>query len=62
MMIALKSGLQKFLFLFLIEKRYLQDFITILALAKKYANAEEAYKLHGTVAREVTKGKEEKPL
>lgn len=33
----------------------------MFAWVKKYANAEEAYELHGTTTREAMKGKEEKP-
>lgn len=34
----------------------------MLAQAEKYANANEIYKLHGTMVEEATKGKEEKLL
>ena len=35
-------------FLFSLEKKYPKDFAKMLARVQKYANAKEAYELHGT--------------
>lgn len=56
-MTTLKSRLQKCLFGFLIETMYPQDFVNMLARANKFANAEEAYELNGTTAKEAIKEK-----
>lgn len=43
---AMKGGLQRYLFLFSLEKRALVDFSKMLDRAKKYACTEKAYKVH----------------
>ena len=44
-MAALKSGLQKNDLLFFLEKKYPRDLADLLARAKGYARAEEAFKM-----------------
>lgn len=45
-MIAMKSRLQRYHFLFSLEKRALADFSEMLARAGKYTRAKEAYEVH----------------
>ena len=46
-MSALKDGLLKCQFFFSLKKTYSKDFVRMLVQTKKYANVEEAMKLHG---------------
>ena len=61
-MAALKGGLQKNDLLFSLKKKYPRDFADLLARAKGYARAEEAFKIKDEeAAKERQEGDSSKP-
>lgn len=55
-MTALKGGLLKNDLLFFLDKKYLRDFVDMLARAEKYARAEEVFQLWDAESKECPVG------